>query len=102
VYSSIGRLDQQGVDFQHLLVRLDWLILAQSLYQHYTTCLLKYIYFLELSLKIPHNGSGRITVSLQGKLVEMEARSLDPQEILTGSTVIIKEVTNNIAVVERV
>jgi hypothetical protein len=55
-------------------------------------------------LKIPSagQGSGRIKVILQEKIVEMEAITIDSKEIPTGSTVVIKESTNTNATVERV
>jgi len=53
-------------------------------------------------LKIPSVGCGQIKVTLQGKIVEMEALSKDAVEIPTGADVLIKEVTNSKAVVERI
>jgi membrane protein implicated in regulation of membrane protease activity len=54
-------------------------------------------------LRIPPvgQGSGQIRVVLQGKIIEMEAVSTDPQEIPTGANVLIKEVSNSKAIVER-
>jgi hypothetical protein len=55
-------------------------------------------------LKIPPSGagSGQIKVSLQGKFVEMEALATGVNEIPTGSSVIIKEITDSKALVERI
>jgi hypothetical protein len=47
-------------------------------------------------------GQGQIKVSLQGRLVEMEAFNTGVSEIPTGATVLIKEVSNLKAIVERV
>jgi len=54
-------------------------------------------------LRIPPvgQGAGQIRVVLQGKIIEMEAVSTDTTEIPTGANVLIKEVSNSKAIVER-
>lgn len=54
-------------------------------------------------LKIPPvgQGAGQIHVILQGKTVEMEAVTTEPNEIPTGANVLIKEVSSSQAIVER-
>lgn len=49
-----------------------------------------------------NRGKGIIKVTLQGRIVEMEAFSTSDFEIPTGSSVVIKDVTNSKAIVERV
>ena len=54
-------------------------------------------------LRIPPSGGvGQISLTLQGKIIEMEASTSGIEEITTGSSVVIKQIINNIAVVERV
>jgi hypothetical protein len=52
-------------------------------------------------LRIPPLGVGQIKVSLQGRLIEMEALNTKSEEIPTGAIVVIKEVSNSKAIVER-
>jgi len=55
-------------------------------------------------LRVPPagQGAGQITLVLQGKSMEMEALNHEPQEIPTGTQVIIKDITNSKALIERI
>jgi hypothetical protein len=57
----------------------------------------------ETYLTIPplRKGTGKIEVILQGKKVEMDALTDDPEKIATGSAVKIIAILNNQAIVER-
>lgn len=54
-------------------------------------------------LRIPPvgQGAGQIRVILQGKITEMDAISTETTEIPTGANVLIKDVANSKAIVER-
>jgi len=55
-----------------------------------------------LAVPAARTGTGKITVVVQGKQVEMDAVTDSAQSIPTGSLVKVREVQNNQAIVERV
>lgn len=57
----------------------------------------------EVYLTIPADGSryGKVTVLVQERMIEMEAKSESNEEIKTGERVEIVDVINNIAIVRR-
>ena len=54
-------------------------------------------------LPIPggRSGSGEATLTIQGRKMELEAITNDPEKIATGVTVKVKEIINNKILVER-
>ena len=54
-----------------------------------------------LTVPAVRQGTGKLEVVVQGKKIDMDAVSDDPEPILTGTFVKIKDVINNQAIVER-
>lgn len=55
----------------------------------------------EVLTPIPKNGLGEISYSINGMRHTISAKSSDGEAILRGSTVIIREVSGNVAIVQR-
>ncbi|MBM3132374.1 MAG: hypothetical protein FJZ95_05010 [Chloroflexi bacterium] len=52
-------------------------------------------------LTIPKGGTGRVTVNMNNRLMELDAESSDSEEIKTGQGVKVVQVRHNVLVVEK-